>query len=238
MVSVTPWKTVMYENTPHEKLNCTLADAGAESQRASPRKRATPGVLVVVEGPNDIEFLRRISRISHLDDPTMADLAHLEAGGHVVFVPFCGGSVPDWSYRLAAVGWSEFHLYDREMPPETEIRQRAAAVVNARPGCQATLTSRRSLENYLHPSAIEDAAGVTAVFSKADSVAEVVARACLPEGVSWNDLSVRTHRRLRYRAKRWLNTIAVDQMTPARLAEQDPAGEVESWIHAIARLAR
>ena len=38
-------------------------------------------------------------------------------------------------------------------------------------------------------------------------------------------------------AKRWLNSEAVSHMTPALLDEQDPQGDVRSWLKAIARLA-
>jgi hypothetical protein len=78
--------------------------------------------------------------------------------------------------------------------------------------------------------------GIRIEFSDSDSVAEVAARACLPSYCKWEDLSHRAQRRLRNRTKKWLNTAAVDRMTPARLAEQDPAGEVQGWLRTIASL--
>lgn len=47
-------------------------------------------MLVVVEGPNDIEFLRRISAILHRDDPRMPDLADMERQFALVFAPTGG----------------------------------------------------------------------------------------------------------------------------------------------------
>ena len=38
-------------------------------------------------------------------------------------------------------------------------------------------------------------------------------------GVPWEELPPRSHRRLRERTKHWLNTDAVDRMTPVRLAD-------------------
>ena len=38
-------------------------------------------VLVVVEGMNDIEFLRRISRVLHADQPSVPDLGRMERRG-------------------------------------------------------------------------------------------------------------------------------------------------------------
>jgi hypothetical protein len=191
----------------------------------------------MVEGPNDIEFLRRISRILHLDDVTIPDLNVLEEMGRLIFVPFGGGCLHYWSHRLGPLAWPEFHLYDREIPPETKLRKQAAKAVNGRVGCRAAITSKRSLENYLSPSAIEDAKGIRIEFSDSDSVAEVVARACLPPCCKWDHLSRRAQRRLHNRTKKWLNTTAVDRMTSARLAEQDSVNELEGWLRTIANLA-
>ena len=54
--------------------------------------------------------------------------------------------------------------------------------------------------------------------------------------VRWDELSARARKRLRYKAKKWLNSRAVEQMTAARLAERDPDGEVRSWLATIAKL--
>jgi hypothetical protein len=37
--------------------------------------------------------------------------------------------------------------------------------------------------------------------------------------------------------KKWLNTQAVERMTLERLTQQDPGGEVLSWLMIIGRLA-
>jgi hypothetical protein len=210
-------------------------DVGPNDVR--PRVRSNVGVLVVVEGPNDIECLRRISRILHIEDVTIPDLNVLEETGRLIFVPFGGGCLHYWSHRLGPLAWPEFHLYDKEVPPETKLRKEAARAVNGRIGCRAVITNKRSLENYLSPSAVEDAKGIRIEFSDSDSVAEIAARACLPSYCKWDHLSHRAKRRLRNRSKKWLNTTAVDRMTPARLAEQDPACKLEGWLRTIANLA-
>jgi len=50
-------------------------------------------VLLVVEGFNDIEFLRRISKILHAQDCSLSDLDELEEQGRIVFIPFGGGGI-------------------------------------------------------------------------------------------------------------------------------------------------
>jgi hypothetical protein len=52
----------------------------------------------------------------------------------------------------------------------------------------------------------------------------------------WAELAPRSRRRARNRAKRWLNTLAVDRMTAQQFAERDPAGEIRQWLTAIAEM--
>ncbi|MGA2257072.1 MAG: hypothetical protein ABSG53_20665 [Thermoguttaceae bacterium] len=54
--------------------------------------------------------------------------------------------------------------------------------------------------------------------------------------IPWDQVPARTRKQLRNKANKRLNTRAVEQMTPARLAERDPNGEVRSWLATIATL--
>ncbi|MFZ1007344.1 MAG: hypothetical protein WAN65_10935 [Candidatus Sulfotelmatobacter sp.] len=60
----------------------------------------------------------------------------------------------------------------------------------------------------------------------------------IPQREPWSQLSRRAHRRLVYRAKRWLNRQAVEQMTISLLNEHDPDGEILQWLEVIAGMAR
>jgi hypothetical protein len=205
----------------------------ADSNRSVP-------VLVVVEGPNDVEFLRRISRILHAHDAGLPDLAEMEQRGELVFVPLGGGGIAAWTDRLAPLGLPEFYLLDRELPPETEIRWAIVKQINQRPGCHATLTSKRSLENYLHPQALQRANSKPIEFGDFDAVPDLVAKASYEQALPvlpWERLPRRAWRRLANRAKRWLNTRVVEQMTVELLSVRDPDGEVATWLSTIARLA-
>jgi len=193
----------------------------------------------VLEGPNDIEFLRRISAILHRDDPTVPDLGDMERQRSLVFVP--AGSVElSTAYRFASLALPEFHLLDRDVPPATQTREQLAAMINSRPDCRAVITAKRSMESYLHVDAILEASGISIAFSDDDSLPELVARQANErheQAVCWEELSMRARKRLRYKAKKWLNTLAADRMTPARLAERDPSGELRSWLATIASLS-
>lgn len=195
-------------------------------------------LLIVVEGKHDIDFLVRMSVMLHRTDAALPDLRRHEEQGDVVFIP-TGGTLSLWTDRLAGLHHREFHLYDRELPPESFARQEIVAAINRRPGCRATLTRKRSVENYLSPASILEAGGPQLHFGDDDDVAELLARSvhAMTSAISWDELPPRNRARKRNRTKRWLNTAAVDRMTPARLAEVDPDSKVIDWLRAIAVLS-
>ena len=198
-------------------------------------------ILFVVEGTNDIEFLKRISLLLHSHDSSLPDLTEMEQRGELIFVPFGGGHVSAWTDRLAPLNKPEFHLLDHELPPETDLRHEAVEAVNRRDRCQAMLTRKRSLENYLHPQAILAAGKIDVEFDDFDPVAELTAKQLYqlrPDETPWQLLSRRARSRMTYRAKRWLNTRVAQLMTVELLQQRDPDGEVVSWLRAIGRLAK
>jgi hypothetical protein len=193
-------------------------------------------LLILLEGANDVEFLVRIASRLHDELSTVPDLSCLQQTGRIVLVPLGGGDPASWPDRLRPLDLPEFHLYDREQRPETDVRLKAADLVNARPGCRAALTHKRCLENYLHPRAIAAAGGGELVFGDNDPVSLLLARKRYEQStpsVSWDALSRRAQRRMSARSKRWLNRVAVQQMTADLLAERDPAGELLGWLRTI-----
>ena len=197
-------------------------------------------MLVVVEGLHDIAFLRGLSQRLSAEDSNLPQLAQMEARGELIFLPTGGSDLASWSQRLAPLGCAEFHLYDREQSPETEVRRQVIAQVLQRPRCHAVLTGKRTLENYLHPTAIQRATGMSLAFSAHEDVAALFARQRWQDSqppVSWDQLSRRAQKRLANHAKRVLNGPAVMYMSRALLGESDAAGEVYAWYRAIKRLA-
>jgi hypothetical protein len=85
-------------------------------------------------------------------------------------------------------------------------------------------TSKRELENYVHPGVItakvpgyDGPAAVGASHDDAD-IPQLVARA---KGVKPR------------RAKQWINTLLIADMTPELLTEVDPAGDLRGWLQDI-----
>jgi hypothetical protein len=202
------------------------------------RSLAQLPVLIIVEGRHDAAFLRRISRILHQSDPSLPDLPALEDWGAILFLQ-SGGDPVGWATRLAPLHKPELHLIDRESAPESNPRRAAARLVNSRPACRAFVTRKRSLENYLHPETVRECRNLALDWTDDESVPELVARNLFTlagSGNDWRALPYRARRRLRDRAKGWLNTEAAEHMTVTRLRERDPHGEVESWLRAVGEL--
>ena len=234
--------SIAAESKPMNTTNFTHALAKIAGQLwsrpvSAPAVRQLP-VLVIVEGRHDIEFLKRVSGMLAAHRAELPNLSQLEQTGKLVFIPAGGDFVP-WLHRLAGFGCAEVHIYDREIPPVTQQRQAGAAAVNRRPRCCAFVTQYRALENYLHTDAIREDRGLDIVFSDQDDVAALAAQASLAlhSSVGWDSLSRRARQRLRNRAKAWLNTAAAERMTPQRIAERDPAGEIPLWLATIGRFA-
>ena len=211
-------------------------------QAAAPRRKQTRHtnarpLLVLIEGIYDVEFLCRISVVLRRDDHAIPDLRTLEEAGKLVFVPFGGGDPGFWATRFAPLGLSEIHIYDRETLPESRQRLAAASRVNCRPNARAFVTSHCSIENYLHPDAIESFFRIRVSCPAESSIVDAIADSLLARTCATLDrsqLSRRGRRRLKLQIKRKLNHDVVLQMTPVMLDESDPHGEVRSWLTAIA----
>ena len=155
-------------------------------------------LVLVLEGTNDCEFLFRLSQRLHAENLQLTDLMRLHADGRILLVPTGGGNFDQWAVRFAALGCREFHLYDREIGPETLRRQQAVELVNSRPGCRGFLTSKRALENYLDSQAISQAGGGEISVTDDECVGTALARhwyALIPQARPWPELLHRTRRR-------------------------------------------
>lgn len=196
-------------------------------------------ILLVVEGANDTSFLLALADRLAENSAECAAFLQAIAIGHVIPMPVGGGDPTQWPSRFASLNLTEFHLYDREADAETNLRLAAMEALNQRPGCQGFVTTRRSLENYLHPAAIAAAGGGEISFGEQDSVPKLLARSWFekpPGARSWTELPFRRQKRRIAKAKRWLNTRAVRCMTSALLSEADPQGEVLGWFRCLTSL--
>lgn len=195
-------------------------------------------VFLGVEGKWDIEFLKRISKMINEHDGSAPDLNAAEDSGALVFVPLGGSSMELWGSRLVGLDRPEFYITDRDTPPPANPKYHAHHEAwNARDNCTAYCTSKRELENYLHPDAIR---GLEPSFPDAiapfDDVPMMLAEALHTADASapdWNTVTPENRKKKASRAKRRLNCECADNMTVQLLADSDPDNEITGWLQII-----
>lgn len=194
-------------------------------------------VFLGVEGKNDIYFLKRISSILAATENDIPDLSSAEQDGKLVFIPLGGSSMELWVSRLAEFNRPEFYITDRDtIPPAPPKYQNQIDQWTAR-GCTAWVTSKRELENYLHPDAIRpDCAGYAGTGEEFENVPLLFAQethSAIPNATPWAQLSEKKRDEKESRAKRRLNTTCVARMTPQLLTAIDANDEIRTWLRSL-----
>ena len=195
-------------------------------------------VFLGVEGKWDIEFLKRISKIIHATDATVPDLIQAEASGSLVFIPLGGSSMELWAVRLAGLDRPEFYITDRDKNPPANPKYHAHITGwNARENCTAFCTTKKELENYLHPTVIKSIAptfpDTIADFGDVPLMLAETLHTADANAPAWNAVTEENKKDKASRAKRRLNQECVDIMTVALLAQSDPNNEITTWLKAV-----
>jgi hypothetical protein len=195
-------------------------------------------LFIGLEGRNDINYLKNISKILYDSGEDVIDLFDLEDIGHVIFFPLGGSNLALWTSKLAGLNRPEFYLFDRDdEPPAVSKYQQTVNEINRRDNCLAVLTSKKETENYIHPSAIQSARPeISITFGDFDDVPFLVAQAVHANSESpyeWEELLSAKKEKKISRAKKWLNSEASSFMTPALLNEIDQDDDVRLWMAKI-----
>jgi putative ATP-dependent endonuclease of OLD family len=195
-------------------------------------------IFVGVEGPNDIEFLNRISKMLSLVEADIPNLVAEEQSGRLVYIPMGGSTLELWSNRLEGLAIPEVHIMDRDVPPPGRAAyQDAADRVNARAnGAVAFTTGCREMENFLHVDAIRAVFGYApAAIVPFDDVPKLVAELVHNAGSPnpWALIDDEKRKKKISQAKRRLNREVADCMSAAMLTAMDPADEVRGWLRRI-----
>ena len=178
-------------------------------------------VIVCVEGPNDVQFMYRISHILHEYDNNYIDLS---VDPSIACIPLGGGTLQQWTNYdyLKRLGIPEYHLYDRDGDSHY---QAFCDIVNGRKdGSSARITSKRETENYIHPDAIHEIFGITIHIDDNTDVPKTISTILKQREDSGSSES---------KVKVKLNTDVVNKMTLERLAESDPRHDIINWLTEI-----
>ena len=197
-------------------------------------------VFLGVEGGNDINFLRNISKTLKEAGEDVPDLGEEEDSGRLVIVPLGGSNMALWISKLQNFSRPEFYLMDRDVPPpEKPKHHEFAKKIAVQNNCKAWTTKRRELENYIHPDVIKavypDYQGIGDPFEDVPELfAQVVHESSQSED-SWTDVK-NNQKKLGKKvssAKKRLNQKFALNMTPCLLSQIDTHDEVRSWLKQI-----
>lgn len=197
-------------------------------------------VFVGVEGPNDIEYLKRMSVMLSATESDIANLDNADLAGKLVFIPMGGSTLELWTSRLEGLDVPEVHILDRDIPPPSRAKyQDAADVVNER-GQRSFITQAREMENYVHFEAINQVfdLNLSDNYEAFDDVPSLVAIAVHDASEStkaWGEINDKKRGQKESKAKKRLNREVIDYMTPELLSEVDQNDEVRSWLREISQ---
>lgn len=190
-----------------------------------------------VEGRHDINFMKRISNILAAVEPDIPDLGLMEQTGRLVFVPLGGSSLDLWITTLSGLQRPEFYLTDRDLPPPAQPRYHQQIAAWLARGCTAWASSKKELENYLHPNVIlPEAPGYVGTGSDFEDVPLLFAQAvhaASPGTSAWVTISDEKRSNKISAAKKRLNTVCAGRMTPELLTQSDPNDDIRTWLRAI-----
>lgn len=199
--------------------------------------------LMMVEGPNDVEFFWRISVILHQGDSTIPDLS---SDPRVAFIPVGGSTLTGWvngQYLRSTL--PVFALFDSDNPQHPHYQEHIDQINGRTDGSIAFSTTKRELENYLHADAIKAAFGhdiptdTPLPIDDMTDVPELVARTVHTASGSstpWDELDTPCKNDKERKAKKRLNRDTVDHMTRDLLHERDPDDELIGWIRHLTEL--
>ncbi|MFN4247185.1 MAG: ATP-binding protein [Flavipsychrobacter sp.] len=194
-----------------------------------------PRLLVCVEGPNDVVFLKNISSIIH---PQRQDLPNLMIDERVAIFPLGGATLKDWVNHdyLSALAIPQFHLYDLDdhvNPPYAA----QVAQINARGGNNiAMLTRKRETENYIHHECVNQIYQTQLqAFGDMEDVPEIIARAVhnLASPNPWDELDKDLKKKKMTMVKRRINAQATLDMSIQLLEQSDPNNDIIGWLEII-----
>lgn len=175
-------------------------------------------LIVCVEGPTDIDFLKSITTALHREKD---EIKPVDALPDVILIHLGGSTLQDWVNHnyLQKLGVPEYHIYDSD---NTGAHQAQCDTVNARgDDSSARMTSKREIENYIHKDAIEEEYGFTVEITDDMDVPMTISDMLRARGMgSFKESKV----------KRRLNQKAALRMTFDRLRERDPNNDVLTWV--------
>lgn len=193
-------------------------------------------IFIGVEGGNDINFLKAISRnLARLHPECYPDLGEEENKGTVVFIPMGGSSLQLWATRLNGIHRKQVYFMDRDNRPPAKPKYEQDFQRFKAAGHMAFMTDKKEMENYIPLSLLQQRyPGYAGTGDSFEDVPDLVARRrhVLHGAQSdWETLSAEDIKRKQSKAKAELNgEVATAINTEDLFDEGDPLREIRGWF--------
>jgi len=189
-------------------------------------------LIVCVEGPTDVEFFKRLSKI--INDDLKVDF---ENDPRIIIIPLGGSTLKYWvdNHYLRKLGLPEIHIYDGDK----KENERKAGQINSRSDdSTGFVTRKREIENYVHPNIVKN------IFSLNDEeLANLIDLSKTDWIADWDKIDVPKKLMKIYENKGWsiqeskikekICTEGIERMSIELFKELNDYEEVKEWFTTI-----
>lgn len=224
--------------------NEEIIDKIIETLGALPDPKNKVKVLIFVEGENDVNALKGLSKLLNANDENIINLENNEA---VAFIPTGGSQLKFYIEKkyLDGLLQSQVHIYDSDQPDYIQsVADLNAEGIDTKVGFN---TIKVELENYLHHEAVIECyqdlnINITLTdITDDEDVPLKVAMAVHQETskTDWASINpdpLKTEEKQKKKiskAKRQLNNLAIEKMTIERLTARGGFDEIKGWLDMI-----
>ncbi|WP_456397556.1 ATP-binding protein [Desulfurobacterium sp.] len=189
-------------------------------------------LIVCVEGPTDVEFFKRLSRI--IDDDLIIDF---ENDPRIIIIPLGGSTLKYWvdNHYLRKLGLPEIHIYDGD---KEENERKAEQINNRSDESKGFVTKKREIENYVHPSIMKDI-----FYLSKQELTDLIDMSKTDWVEYWDTIDIPKKLMEIYKNKGWsikenkikekICTEGIERMSIELLRELDAYEEVKEWFTTI-----
>lgn len=189
--------------------------------------------LLFVEGNNDVQALKRYSKILFDGGQITEDIMSQDVMGIVI----TGGSSLVYYVQnkyLESLGKPQIHIYDNDKQDYKDIVSRINGEHN--PNKKAYNTSKQEMENFLCKEAIIEAyaqSGTTIILPEITDEMDVPNEVCLAGNPNFNNEPEDKKKKKESNAKRMLNTTAVEKMSIDRINQRNAMNDLKTWFETM-----
>jgi len=180
-------------------------------------------LVICLEGENDINFLLNLNQ-NISDFKEIIDLKKED----IKMIPMRGSSLKNWIDRnyLEGSNITEFHLYDKDS--NQQYKSSIEKVNKRQDNSKGVLTSKREMENYIHPSLYEKEFEIDCSKIKDWDNADIAK--IVTEKTKKIDVEIKEKERI---VKQITNCKLTKELTKENLIEMNSFEEISNWFKEI-----